>query len=107
MTKSYELPEGHRMVVDFDANGICHATVQALDSLVEKLNYYADKCEENPEKTGYWIENTKKGYLREYCSSCNGWWTYGKTDYCPFCGMKMQGYKRGDTIYDEFVEGSR
>ena len=46
MTKSYELPNGHRMIADFDENGICKVTVQALDSLVEKLNYYADKCEE-------------------------------------------------------------
>jgi len=43
MTKVYELPEGRRITVDFDENGICKVTVQALDSLIGKLNYYADK----------------------------------------------------------------
>lgn len=50
MTKVYELPNGHRLVADFDENGIAKVTVQALDRLVEKLNYYADKCEEYEEK---------------------------------------------------------
>lgn len=46
MTKVYELPNGHRLVADFDENGIAKVTVQALDALISNLNYYADKCEE-------------------------------------------------------------
>ena len=43
MTKDYELPKGRRMTADFDENGIIKVTVQALDSLIGELNYYADK----------------------------------------------------------------
>ena len=43
MTKVYELPNDHRLVADFDENGIATVTVQALDSLISDLNYYADK----------------------------------------------------------------
>lgn len=46
MTKTYELPNGHMVVADFDENGIAKVTEQALDSLISDLNYYADKCEE-------------------------------------------------------------
>lgn len=46
MTKTYELPSGHRIVADFDENGIARVTEQALDNLISVLNYYADKCEE-------------------------------------------------------------
>lgn len=28
--------------------------------------------------------------VRFYCSSCNGWNTYGKSKYCPNCGRRMQ-----------------
>ena len=31
------------MTADFDENGICKITVQALDSLVDELNYYAEQ----------------------------------------------------------------
>ena len=43
MTKDYELPKGRRITADFDENGIIKVTVQALDSLIGELNYYADK----------------------------------------------------------------
>lgn len=43
MTKDYELPKGRRITVDFDENEISKVTVQALDSLIGELNYYADK----------------------------------------------------------------
>lgn len=43
MTKDYELPKGRRITADFDENGITKVTVQALDSLIGELNYYADK----------------------------------------------------------------
>lgn len=26
---------------------------------------------------------------RYFCSVCGEWQTYGKTDYCPWCGAKM------------------
>ena len=43
MIKDYELPKGRRITADFDENGITKVTVQALDSLIGELNYYADK----------------------------------------------------------------
>lgn len=43
MTKVYELPKGRRITADFDENGIIKVTVQAFDSLIGELNYYADK----------------------------------------------------------------
>lgn len=42
MTKTYELPNGRIMTADFDENGIGKITVQALDSLVNELNEYAE-----------------------------------------------------------------
>ena len=43
MTKTYELPNGRKMYGDFDENGIGKITVQALDSLVNELNEYAEQ----------------------------------------------------------------
>lgn len=43
MEKDYELPKGRRITADFDENGIIKVTVQALNSLIGELNYYADK----------------------------------------------------------------
>jgi hypothetical protein len=45
MTKVYELPNGHRLVADFDENGIAKVTEQALDRLIDDLNYYADMAD--------------------------------------------------------------
>lgn len=46
MTKVYELPNGHRMVADFDeSTRVCNITEAALDSLVSKLNYYAEQTD--------------------------------------------------------------
>ena len=43
MTKVYDLPKGRRIIAGLDENGIIKVTVQALDSLIGELNYYADK----------------------------------------------------------------
>ena len=62
MTKDYELPKGRRITVDFDENGIAKATVQALDSLIGELNYYADKvCD--IEQIRAEIEQLKDGFI--------------------------------------------
>lgn len=46
MTKVYELPNDHRMIVDIDeTTRTCTITETQLDSLISKLNYYADKQE--------------------------------------------------------------
>ena len=50
MIKSYDLPNGRKITADFDENEISKITVQALDSLISELNYYADKCEEYAEQ---------------------------------------------------------
>ena len=54
MTKTYELPNGRKMTADFDENGICKVTVQALDSLVNELNKYAsEECDNDCEHCAY------------------------------------------------------
>ena len=46
MTKVYELPNGHRMVADIDeSTRVCNITESTLDSLVSKLNYYAEQTD--------------------------------------------------------------
>ena len=46
MTKVYELPNGHRMVADIDeSTRVCNITETTLDSLVSKLNYYAEQTD--------------------------------------------------------------
>ena len=44
-------------------------------------------------KTGHWIvdrnDSRRWDKVRFYCSECGEWQTYGKTDYCPSCGVKM------------------
>jgi len=30
---------------------------------------------------------------RFYCSECGKWQTYGRTEYCPRCGTKMENGK--------------
>ena len=58
MTKTYELPNGRKMSADFDENGIGKITVQALDSLVNELNEYAEQepieeCDHDCEHCAY------------------------------------------------------
>lgn len=46
MTKVYELPNDHRMIVDIDeTTRTCTITETQLDSLISKLNYYAEQTE--------------------------------------------------------------
>lgn len=46
MTKVYELPDNHRMIVDIDeTTRTCTITETQLDSLISKLNYYAEQTE--------------------------------------------------------------
>ena len=46
MNKVYELPNGHRMVADIDeSTRVCNITETTLDSLVSKLNYYAEQTD--------------------------------------------------------------
>lgn len=46
MTKVYELPNEHRMVADIDeSTRVCNITETLLDSLVSKLNYYAEQTD--------------------------------------------------------------
>ena len=51
-------------------------------------------CKEEDPKIGYWaeeIDNDRRwDRIRFYCSECGEWQTYGKTNYCPNCGAKMQ-----------------
>lgn len=42
MLKEYGLPNGRKMVAYFDEKGIAEITIQAIDSLVSELNYYAE-----------------------------------------------------------------
>ena len=45
-------------------------------------------------KIGHWTverdDNRTWDRVRFICSACGEWQTYGKTNYCPDCGAKMQ-----------------
>ena len=46
MTKVYELANGHKMVADIDeSTRVCNITETTLDSIVSKLNYYAEQTD--------------------------------------------------------------
>ena len=49
---------------------------------------------ETKPQTGHWIKDTDNNRrwdrVRFYCSECGNWQTYGKTNYCPECGAKME-----------------
>lgn len=60
MTKVYELPNGHRMVADIDeSTRVCNITETTLDSLVSKLNYYAEQTDVLDKIRAEIIENAK------------------------------------------------
>ena len=45
--------------------------------------------------SGKWIVEKKEdpdllGFYWYICSDCNNRWSYGKTEYCPFCGAKKE-----------------
>lgn len=46
------------------------------------------------QKMGHWIvdkdDNRTWDRVRFICSECGDWQTYGKTKYCPECGVKME-----------------
>ena len=79
MTKTYELPNNKMLMADVDEkHHTATVSVYALDDLVEAVN-----------KTGTWEEGIGNNRGRFYCSECGDWQTYGKTDFCPSCGVRM------------------
>lgn len=57
MTKVYELPNDHRMIADIDeTTRTCTITETLLDSLISKLNYYAEGQDEVLDKIRAEIE---------------------------------------------------
>ena len=66
MTKTYELPNGRKMTADFDENGIGKITVQALDSLVNELNEYAER-----QKCDTCYHNETEFSVCQYCADGN------------------------------------
>ena len=66
------------------------------------LDHYCEaeppKWEDDGHSDGVWEERVLDksdepcGFLRRrfYCSACGDWQTYGKTRYCPSCGMRMK-----------------
>lgn len=72
----------------------------ALEELVDLGMYLCwvdDKLTETAScdsDAAHWTEVRKKDgdwcdRRRFYCSACGDWNTYGKTDFCPYCGAKM------------------
>ena len=87
MTKVYELPEKHLLLVDYDeSKKLCTLHETQLDSLVSKLNYYAEG------QTGHWVLDDSDNSLE--CDEC-GCRIYasdimnGEPHYCPNCGVRM------------------
>lgn len=84
MTKTYELPNEKMIMADIDEkHHTATVSIYALDNLVESVN-----------RTGRWkedVDNSRRwDRVRFYCSECGGWQTYGKTDFCPNCGARME-----------------
>jgi len=56
-------------------------------------------------KIGHWTRNVDNSRrwdkVRFYCSECAGWQTYGKTDFCPHCGAKMDNSRKADNEDDQ------
>lgn len=73
-----------------------HCGKKALFPEEKKYEAYdvAIKALEQEPKTGHWredIDNSRKwDRVRFYCSECGKWQTYGKTGFCPNCGVKME-----------------
>jgi len=40
--------------------------------------------------TGRWTVKKMGDTSWYYCSNCGDWNTYGRSDYCPLCGAKME-----------------
>ncbi len=65
-----------------------------LHKVYDKLNAL-QTTDVAPLKNGRWEERIIDDELplfkkRFYCSCCGRWTTYGKTEYCPHCGAKME-----------------
>ena len=75
MTKVYELPNGHRMVADIDeSTRVCNITETTLDSLVSKLNYYAEQTD---------VLDKIRAEIEQYQADCN--LTNSDEIDCKFC----------------------
>lgn len=69
----------------------CRKAADAIEQLVKERDA-------EPARHGHWTERYDEDgnpFFRRkfYCSECGDWQTYGKTDYCPACGAKMDETK--------------
>lgn len=80
------------------------STTDAIDNvtakwLYKRLRTLVDEMPTTdvaPFRCGQWeeriIDDESPLFQRRfYCSCCGRWTTYGKTEYCPHCGAKMDG----------------
>lgn len=85
-----------------DAAAAIEELLESVGMLGEQRSYWIDKAAEyynQLPKLGEWIdrydEDDKPFFKRKYvCSACGDWNTYGKSDYCPNCGAKMDGERK-------------
>jgi DNA-directed RNA polymerase subunit RPC12/RpoP len=81
---------------------VLYDAADAIEALDAKADYWMGQAQEEYEKRlrqmpkrGEWIdrydEHDKPFFKRKYvCSACGNWNTYGKSNYCPKCGAKME-----------------
>lgn len=72
---------------------LCNILEKIIDRCCEHIDA-APTVEAVPVRHGHWIEKidaeAKDSTRRRfYCSVCGKWQTYGRTNYCPNCGAKM------------------
>lgn len=86
-SKEYVMPDGKKVVFEYDHDGIGKVTIEAMNIL---MGLIADGM-----KRGEWIaldENDISGYWE--CSACGNhteaFGAYAIYKYCPFCGASMR-----------------
>lgn len=84
-----------------DANSYDRGWSDALLEIVE----HAPTIEPE-QKKGKWIYNVNSESISEEwdCSEC-GQWIFEKTNYCPYCGAKMEEELEPEPTMEEFMYG--
>lgn len=66
----------------------CIATIKDVISTV-KMEETCPSVEAEPVVHGHWEQKYTGSRKVFFCSVCGEWTAYGETDYCPFCGARM------------------
>lgn len=69
-----------------ESNVLINDKLEELNSIVSDLSEKIDMTT----GTAKWTAKSNVDDERFYCSKCGDWNSYGKTNYCPNCGAKME-----------------